>query len=186
MSEFISFDENVEVIVEVIAAFQAAFPPELLEVGTMTLRKHGIYKPEPGNFYPLQPFLDAMKDISEQFGDAMLYRIGEQIASNAVLPPGLDSIESALGAIDVAYHMNHRGGEIGNYLYHDIGENRGLKKAQMVCPNPYSCAFDRGVIEGFAARFKPEGSVDVIVCHDDSQPCRKTGSQACTYLITWT
>jgi hypothetical protein len=186
MSEFKSFDSNVEVIGEVIAAFQSAFPPELIEIGMMTLRKRGIVDPQPGNYYPLQLFLNAMKDISDQFGSSMLFRIGEQIATNAVLPPGMDSIESALSAIDVAYHMNHRGGEIGHYLYSDLGVHGGLRRAQMVCPNPYPCAFDRGVIEGFAARFKPEGTVDVIVNHDDSQPCRKEGSRTCTYAITWT
>ncbi len=55
----------------------------------------------------------------------------------------------------------------------------------MVSTNHYCCAFDRGVPEGFANRFRPDGITDVVVRHDDSQPCRKDGADSCTYILTW-
>jgi hypothetical protein len=58
--------------------------------------------------------------------------------------------------------MNHRRGEIGSYEHKYLGEEGGLKRAKIVCPNPYPCAFDRGVIQGFAWRFKPSGAVDLV------------------------
>lgn len=185
MAEFVSLEPGVEVLGEVIAAFIAGFPVGTERVATKILQRHGIMDPRPGDWYPIQSLLDAMRDTSDTFGANMLARIGEQIATNAKLPPGLDDLETVLASIDTAYHMNHQGGEIGHYVYEFKGLVGGLTRATMVCPNPYPCSFDRGVIEGFSRRFKPEGAIDVLVRHDDSEPCRKTGAESCTYVISW-
>ncbi len=185
MAEFKSFAADVEVLGEAIEAFVAGFPPELSKIGSDLLAAKGIDRYRRGEYYPLQSLLDAMKEIQDKFSSEMLFRIGEKIATNAVLPPGIDSLETCQASINTAYHMNHRRGEIGNYEYAYLGEGGGLKRAKMVCPNPYPCAFDRGVIQGFAQRFKPSGAVDVIVRHDESQPCRRSGANSCTYLIAW-
>jgi hypothetical protein len=185
MSEFKSFSPEVEVTGEVLMAFLAGFPEEFRSSGFRILEKHGLADPQTNEYYTLQNLLDAMKEISDSFSTQMLSRIGEQIALHAVLPPGIDDLEKCLESIDVAYHMNHRGGEIGSYAYKPLGTEGGLGRAAMTCLNPYPCAFDRGVIEGFAKRFKSSGSYDVVVRHDDSQPCRRKGDESCTYVITW-
>jgi hypothetical protein len=185
VAEFKSFVADVEVLGDAIEAFVAGFPPELSKIGSDLLAAKGIDGFRRGEYYPLQSLLDAMKEIQDKFSSEMLFRIGEKIATNAVLPAGIDSLENCLASINTAYHMNHRRGEIGSYEYTYLGEAGGLKRAKMTCPNPYPCAFDRGVIHGFAQRFKPSGAVDVIVRHDESGPCRRTGANACTYLISW-
>lgn len=185
MAEFKSFARGVEVQGEVVMAFLSGFPPEGKAAGVTILERHGLSNPVAGQYYPLQGFLDAMKEISDAFTAQMLFRIGEQIALHAALPPGIDDLQKCLALIDTAYHMNHRGGEIGRYEYHYLGGERGLQRASMVCRNPYPCGFDRGCIEGFARRFKPQGSYDVVVRHDDSQPCRRNGQDSCTYIISW-
>jgi hypothetical protein len=185
MAEFVSFEPGVQVLGEVIQAFVAAFPSEVRKVGLDILGKHGISNAQSGEYYPVQSLFDAMKEISEKFTPQMLFRIGEQIAGNAKLPPGIDSLETCLSSIDTAYHMNHRGGHIGSYTYSYTGVEGGLHRAKMVCPNPYPCAFDRGVIEGFAKRFKPPDCLDVLVKHDDSQACRRNGAESCAFLISW-
>jgi hypothetical protein len=185
VAEFKSFSADVEVIGEAIEAFVAGFPPELSKIGSDLLAAKGIAGFRRGEYYPVQHLLDAMKEIQDKFSSEMLFRIGEKIATNAVLPPGIDSLERSLASINTAYRMNHRRGDIGGYEYTYVGEMGGLKRAKIVCANPYPCAFDRGVIQGFAQRFKPRGAMDVIVRHDESQPCRKTGANACTFLISW-
>jgi len=85
-----------------------------------------------------------------------------------------------LASIDVAYHMNHRGGEIGPYDFEKTGDRSG----KMICPNPYPCDFDMGIIAAVANKFAPEGTF-VTVKQDDSQPCRNEGADSCTYLISW-
>ena len=109
--------------------------------------------------------------------------IGTKIFDNAVWPPDLDNIQKALASIDVAYHMNHRNGRIGNYkLVSFDGEK---KTAKLVCDNPYPCDFDKGIITAIARTFKPTTSTIANVVHDDTEPCRKKGADSCTYSVTW-
>ena len=145
------------------------------------LKKNGITDPQPGTWYKQQDWLNAFRQISEQVGKATLFAIGKKIPENAQFPPQINNLETALNGIDMAYHMNHRKGEIGHYLVKSYAN----QSAVMVCENPYPCDFDRGIIVAMATRFKPETSLYIRVTHDDSQPCRKKGDDSCTYKIAW-
>jgi hypothetical protein len=180
MAEFVAVSPNVEVngetvyaIVDGMGAFQS--------IAWQILAENGIVDPQPGAWYPQQRWLGAFKKISEALGPSTLFNIGLKIPKNAIFPSEIVTIEDALRAIDVAYHMNHRGGEIGDYRY----QENGLKSAKMICRNPYPCAFDRGIITAVAKRFKPHNAPMVSVSHDDSAPCREGGAESCTYLVTW-
>lgn len=144
------------------------------------LAAHGISEPKGGQWYKQQAWLDAFKEISETLGPNTLFRIGTKIPEQAKFPPEIKSIEQALGAINVAYQMNHRGGPIGSYDFHLEGKG----KAIMVCKNPYPSDFDRGLIQSMADRFKPQNSI-VSVELDPSKPSRKAGAESCTFLISW-
>lgn len=144
------------------------------------------------HWYPQQKWLDAFKLIAERTGEATLRQIGKNIMENAVLPP-MDSIEEALGAMDVAYHMNYRNAKgqvlfdpsrpnpmlegIGHYAYQKVPDEN---KAIMTCDNPYPCAYDMGIIVSFAQRFDKRAKVR----HDDGE-CRTKGDNACKYIVTW-
>jgi hypothetical protein len=67
---------------------------------------------------------------------------------------------------------------IGAYGYAPADRER---KITCVCDNPYPCDFDRGLITGFAQRFERQARIN----HDDRAPCRKTGGDSCTYVVTW-
>lgn len=185
MSEYESYDPQVRVSGEVIQAFINGFPAEARNLGIAILAEHGIDNPKSGEFYSLQSLFDSMKEVDKKFSRQMLYRIGYNIATNAILPSEIHSMEVALAGVDVAYHMNHTGGHIGNYVFTRLTSENGVEKARMVCHNPYSCSFDWGVIEGFAKRFKPEGCVDILVRHDETAGCRTKGQEECAYLISW-
>jgi hypothetical protein len=128
------------------------------------LGSHGLHDVKPGSWYSQQKWLDAFREIAETVGPNTLYQI----------------IEQALGAIDVAYKMNHRGGEIGSYQFHSTSPKSG----KLVCHNPYPSDFDRGIVQAMANRFKPQGSF-VSVTLDETQPTRKTGGESCTFLVSW-
>lgn len=179
MAQFKAFSSSVEVngesvfsIVDGMGAFK--------QTALMILAQNNIDNPKPGDWFKQQDWLNAFQSISDKIGDEILYSIGVKIPENAQFPPDIDNIEKALSAIDVAYHMNHRNGEIGHYNFEKVGAN----KAKLVCDNPYPCHFDRGIIEAMAKRFKPAGS-SVTVQHDDSAPCRKNGGDSCTYNVAW-
>ena len=144
------------------------------------LAAHGIVAPKEGEWYPQQAWLDAFREIAERIGGSTLKTIGRSIPNTALWPPDVDTIEKALASIDVAYHLNHRGGEIGHYVLVETAP----RSAKMVCGNPYPCQFDLGIIEATAKKFAPRG-VSPLVRHDDTQECRNTGGESCTYNISW-
>ena len=193
MAMFVAKTANAEVngeTVNSIISGMGAFKARAIEI----LSKNGIDGPKAGLWYSQQSWLDAFKDIATLLGPNTLYSIGLTIPENAKFPPEIDSIEKALGAIDVAFHMNHRiNGKvlfdpqtgtiqegIGHYTFERIGEKEG----KMICPNSYPCDFDRGIINGTARKFKAVGDI-VQVIHNDAAPCRKKGADSCEYIINW-
>ncbi|MFY0567451.1 hypothetical protein ACN28E_27010 [Archangium lansingense] len=197
--QFVPFAEGIEVngqtawsIVAGFKAFSVLASTYLLEEGIGTLDRDGVALVEPEAWYPQRAWLKAFEKISAHMGDAVLFEIGKAIPHNAVFPPSVKDIHTAIQAIDIAYHLNHRKqGQlmfdpatgsmlegIGHYGYERLeGQNRIIS----VCENPYPCAFDRGILTCMAERFEP--SVQVV--HDETRPCRKRGGNSCTYLITW-
>lgn len=180
MAQFKAFASGVSVNGETVLSVVAGmggFKAQALKI----LASHGIDDPQPGKWYPQQAWLDSFKEISESIGGKVLFEIGKKIPENAQWPPEVDSIEKALPSIDVAYHMNHKGGDIGNYSFKQNDEKNGV----MVCKNPYPCEFDRGIVTSVARKFKPAASPFVTVKHDDTAPCRAKGGDSCTYQISW-
>lgn len=179
MAQFKAFAPGVEVNGQTVSSIiggMGIFEESALKI----LAENGIPEPQPDQWYSQQAWLDAFKTIAETIGPATLRQIGIKIPERAKWPSNIDSIEHALASIDVAYHMNHRGGEIGHYDFRPMGP----RSAEIVCSNPYPCEFDRGLIQAVARKFAPAGVI-VIVDHDNSQSCRNNGAHACTYLISW-
>jgi len=179
MAQYRAFSSSVEVngqtvlsVVKGMGAFS--------QTGSDILAKHGIKSPSPAGWYPQQSWLDAFQEIAKSIGPRTLYQIGTSIPSNAKFPPGIDSVEKGLASLDVAYHMNHRGGEIGSLKFTKTGEKKGV----MECRNPYPCDFDLGLIQAVIKRFAPAGSTPKVV-HDASRPCRNKQGDSCTYLVSW-
>jgi hypothetical protein len=179
MAQFKAFSASVEVNGETVLSIVDGMGA-MKSMAMAILEKNGIKDPKPGQWFKQQSWLNAFKQISESIGANTLSQIGQKIPENAQFPPDIDSIEKALAAIDVAYHMNHRNGEIGNYNY----KANGPGKALMNCANPYPCDFDRGIIVSMARRFAAK-SANVRVVHNDSKLCRKNGAESCTYAVAW-
>lgn len=150
------------------------------QTGSDILARHGIKGLDAVGWYPQQAWLDAFQEISNSIGQQTVRQIGQSIPTSAKFPPGIDSVEKALGSLDVAYHLNHRGGEIGHLLFTKTGERKGV----MECRNPYPCAFGTGLIEAVLRRFMPAGPNPKVI-HDSSRPCRAKQGDSCTFLISW-
>ena len=179
MTQFKAFAPGVEVNGETVLAFVNGMGP-FKATGLQILAANGIKDPQPGVWYPQQAWLDAFKIIAERTGAGTLLSIGKAIPESAQWPPQVDTIEKALASIDVAYHMNHRGGEIGYYHYEPTGPQSG----KMICNNPYPSDFDQGIIFAVARRFAPPGRFAKVTL-DAGAPTRKKGAESCTFLINW-
>jgi hypothetical protein len=143
-------------------------------------------------WYPQEAWLMAFENIARQIGDRVLFNIGRSIPRNAEFPTWTTGIESAIYAVDVAYHLNHRkNGQplfnmrtgvmtegIGHYGCAPVwGQNEIIS----ICNNPYPCAFNRGILTEMALRFEPAARV----IHDDNAECLKNGADSCTFHILW-
>lgn len=180
MAVFKAFDSNVEVNGETVLSVvdgMGAFKQRAYQI----MKENGIDNPEPGKWYPQQAWLDAFKAISQNLGSNVLYKIGKSIPENAQFPPDIDSIEKGLSLIDVAYHMNHRNGEIGSYKFEKTSDRSG----KMICNNPYPTDFDRGIIEAMGTKFKPADSKQVRVMLDQAASGRSSGGDTDIYNVEW-
>jgi len=173
--EYVPFDKNVKVLGGVLQALidgLGAFQQKALDL----LKKETIESIDPEKWYSQEIYLNILKEIGSE---SILKQVGAKIPENAKFPPEIDDIIKALSALDMAYHMNHKDGEIGSYSFSPSGEKEGT----MVCHNPYPCSFDEGLILGMARKFAPPKSF-VRVTHDEGD-CRKNGAEKCTYKISW-
>jgi hypothetical protein len=182
MAQFIAYDPVVKVNGQTILSVVNA-----MEFGKETrkeiLEKHGLVNIEPEGWYDQQKWLDAFREIHDSLGTNTLYIIGKAIPENAKFPPEINSLEKALNAIDVAYHMNHTKGDIGSYKVIEFDDKK--RKAVMTCSNPYPSDFDRGIINAMLVRFKPKDSLKYSVALDTSKETRINGADSCTYTIGW-
>lgn len=182
MAQFTPFSPNVEVNGQTARSIIDAIPVGR-DYRMAILERHGIKNPQPNQWYPQEKWLDAFKEIHDTIGQNTLFNIGKAIPENAQFPPQIDNLEKALQAIDMAYKMNHRGGEIGYYKV--LSFDKKNKTAVMECKNPYPSEFDRGIIMAMLRKFKPIESVRYDVTLDTSKPTRINGADSCTYLISW-
>lgn len=177
MAQFIAFEKGVEVNGQTIIAMIEGMEHSR-EKAIEILDNYGIKNPQKDEWYSQQSWLNAFKKIALNVGAYALYCIGVKIPENAEFPPGIDSLEKALESINVAYQMNHRGGEIGYYKFQKA-KNGSM---HFICNTPYHCEFDRGIIEGVARKYA-EGGKHLVVKHDDHLHCRELGDDSCTYHI---
>jgi hypothetical protein len=179
LTQFTAIEDGTEVNGEtVLAIVDGAVMKDKVH---KMLEKHGISSPEPGRWYAQQALLDVFREIAENIGPRMLHAIGSRIPDNAKFPSGIASVEEALEAIDIAFHMNHRNGDFGRYKLQTVEEHH----CQMICSTPYPCDFDRGIIQSMAMRHLPRTSILVYVEHAHNSGCRKNGDAKCVYDVTW-
>ncbi len=178
MAQFVAFDPNVEVLGTAILSYVHAMGEEVHPI----LAKHDLADVDPDAWYPQQSWLNVLRDLAEgDFkGTLDLVRVGMSVPENASWPPDIDSVQAALSSIDDAYHMNHRGGELGSYDAKAVGD----REIKMYCENPYPCDLDYGIIYATARLYLPADG-ELMVTPDTEAQCRKHGHDSCTYYVTW-
>ncbi len=182
MAHYIPFEKGVEVKGEaVLSIINALVTGQARRIEI--LARNGITNLQPGTWYSQENYLNGYKEIGEVMGSATLFMIGSAIPQNAIFPPDIDNLEKALNAIDIAYNMNHRNGDIGYYKVQSFDNEN--KTAVMECKNPYHSIFDRGLILAMVTRFGPANSKKKDVVLDKTKETRMNGGDSCTYNIYW-
>ncbi|AKU99409.1 hypothetical protein AKJ09_06073 [Labilithrix luteola] len=181
MKAFDFSDTSVCVSRSGIAPLLAAFGAYQAR-GERVIKRHlGVEDLHTGGdgLYPVPRFLEAIRELQEQFGPSFIHRMGVLVFEKSTFPPGLDSAAKVLASLDHAFHMNHPNarGKLGGYHWTSASDGRG----SMVCDTPYPCSLDAGILEGVLAHFSTRASVS----HDEAKPCRAKGGESCTYLVEW-
>lgn len=194
--QYRAFAPNIEALGAGIMAAFGGFGPLRSIVERMLCRDGLVDCAAPGAgietdaWYAQQAWLDALQEIDQLYGTAILFNIGAEIPNNAVFPSLAIDVHTAVASIDVAYHLNHRRAGtimydpqtkqmlegIGHYGYERLGDTHILS----TCLTPYPCEFDLGIVATMARRFEPR----TIVEHVGAE-CRRHGAQACTYSLRW-
>lgn len=183
MPQFVAYNKEVEVNGQTIQSFIKGVTPQFRQKVLQILANNGISNPEKLIWYNQQEWLNAFKQIYDTIGSHTLFSIGKAIPDSATFPENIITLKDALESIDIAYHDNHRDGEIGYYRLTEFNEIE--RKAVMVCQNPYPCPFDRGIITSIVRKFKPVDSLNHEVELDSNKENRLDGAESSTYLINW-
>jgi hypothetical protein len=195
--QFRTFEPGIENSGESVGAIVDGFK-KFPTIAHKYLCKFGILKPEQNLadldrsvWYPEEAMLLVLEAISNEVGMNSLYGVGRAMVENAALPPHINDIHTALGSLDVAYHMNHRKhgavmfdvqtGMMLEGIGHFTTSEQDANRIVVVSNTPYPCEFERGIVGGFATRFTPTART----VHDSSAPCRKKGAENCSYVTWW-
>jgi len=191
--------ENIEVlgsnlsnVLNAFGSFQMLASRIMTEEKLGSLNKEGLVEFDANTWYPVVRWLSTLRRVGKDFGDKMLMDAGIAVPANAVFPPFVKDIDSAIQSIDVAYHMNHASGGkpmfdpatgaitegIGHYGFKRLPNQRRIIAE---VSSPYPCPFDNGLILSMARRFEKTAGVS----HDTSKPCRAKGGLSCTYVVSW-
>ena len=182
MVQYEALDDGVEINGQTITATLEGvrrFSDEYKETVRASLEEEGVEEPAPGEWYPQQAWLNAFGELADELDAHLLDRIGEQIPDTADWPGGVSGVEEALRSIDVAYHENHRGGDIGHYRFERTGDRVG----EVECRTPYPCPFDRGIVRATARKYSPVRRF--VFVEETGEACRREGGETCTYTVHW-
>src|SRR4051812_37164142 len=112
--QFKPFEPAVEVngqtvwsIVDGFTLFKQLPSKILLEEGIGKRGDKDLVEIDKNGWYSQAAWLKAFERISTAVGHHVLFNIGLKIPENAIFPPWVKDVDSAVQAIDVAYHLNH-------------------------------------------------------------------------------
>lgn len=181
MSPSPAFSPRVEVWgTSILGVLKAMVQAGLSEADLAKLMEaHQLPVPLPDGWYPQVNYLAVLEAVAQVKGQHWLRNPGRIVPLTSKFPPEIRTLERALRTLDVAYHMNHRGGPIGGYLF----EPQGTHSGRMHCDTPYGCDFDLGILQGLGTRFHSESPV--LITHLLDPGCRSSGGAKCVYQLDW-
>jgi hypothetical protein len=195
--QFVPLEPDIEIsgravysIVDGFHLFRRVASSVMQQEGIGRMTNDGDLELDRDGWYPQAASLRAFQRLATDVGEGALFAIGRKMPENAEIPASAVDVVTAIQAIDVGYHLNHRKrgvvmfnpktGErldgIGSYAARVDGPRRIV----VTCDNPYPCDFDRGIMTAMARKFYSH----VVVTHEHG-PCRKHSADACAYVVSW-
>jgi hypothetical protein len=116
------------------------------------LKKHNLERIEPERWYPQQVMFDVFREIHDKTSNVTdnLVAVGMKAVEAAAAPPGICSVESALGMLQVIHDLNVRNGVEGEGFPVKI---LGKGHAHVTNNTPYPDDAFYGYLWGLVRRF---------------------------------
>lgn len=150
------------------------------------LEKHHLTHIEQGKWYPFQPFLDVLNELSaeSEAGNAMFdfVSIGLRIVEDSAFPPDLKSIplKDLLSGWNTFYRLNFRGTDPGEIQ----GEVVDDKHVKMIARVPFADDVVYGIFYGVLRHFLPPRTPFEIF-YDPQTPRRDEGGSVTVIHLQW-
>ena len=143
--------------------------------------KYGLTEIDPQQWYPAQDWLSLMNDLAQNTNFMQnIVAIGMAVAENVHLPPNMDCFIKFLNMWDDIYHMQHRGGEIGNHHVKKIDDSYYEVSFTDIYPDLLSY----GIAHGFARRLLPKGTF-VKIWYDENVRRQDENDELTVMYLQW-
>jgi hypothetical protein len=195
MAQFISYNPNIEVAGVYVFSFINSMRRDI-EYRQDVLARHGIVAHKDHIWYPLQAFLDAMKEIGETTGEMNLFIMGLSAIKNTPILANTN-LKDVLAMTNNRIHSLHRldgkpmynaaTGEklegLGNLVLTEFDDINGT--ATITSDSPYPSKTEEGVFTGRLQQYKPTNSEFHQVKEDITQPRKSQGGDSTTFILRW-
>jgi hypothetical protein len=188
MPRYSSFSPGVQVLGQTMLAFiecinRDNIMPYLSRQGL--LGRHGLEPIRAEKWYPLQSWLYILSDLSEESGHSAMFdfvSIGMKMLETGLFPAEFHtlSIEEVFQRWNDFYLMNHRGGDVGEFITEVIDKGHIRITARV----PYPDDIFYGLFFAIARKFLPQGT-RFVVEYSDEAPRRDEGGDITLYDIVW-
>lgn len=174
-------DPNTEIIGPVLMAYLDNVQSEIIEP---IFRRHGMTNPNPEKWYPLQPVLDVLKELSK--GDSAttnLVAIGVKIAEYGVEP---EDIVNAPLPIVLEHWNDHmqisfRGGDVGIIITEKVHD----KFYKTIQKNVFPDDLCYGLAYGFARSRLPLGTNFKVYYEEYNNRMDNGGADSTVICVEW-
>lgn len=172
MPRYLAFDPQAEMTGMTVLSFVKSIMRENI---TGILKRHGLETIDPQGWYPVQPLLDILSEISESPNSSSIFvSIGvaaAQLALEGVLPSmKTPTLYEFFGQYDAMWKLRHRNGDGGYVRYEPVDPNHLIIHVK----TPYPDDVFYGAIYGYARFFCPKDKT-FSVAYDETRPTREAG-----------
>jgi hypothetical protein len=195
MAQFISYNPNIEVAGVYVFSFINSMRRDI-EYRQDVLARHGIVAYKDHIWYPLQAFLDAMKEIGDTTGEMNLFIMGLSAIKNTPILANTN-LKDVLAMTNNRIHSLHRldgkpmynaaTGEklegLGNLVLTEFDDINGT--ATITSDSPYPSKTEEGVFTGRLQQYKPTNSEFHQVKEDITKPRKSQGDESTTFMLRW-
>jgi len=148
------------------------------------LEKYEVANIEPDHWYPLEPWLQAINELSRRKNfDEMMVAVGMQVAEYAISPEDAEYLTPAdwLQGWNEHFQTNHRNGDVGKIVTQKVADNHYRTIHRHVYPD----ALNYGLAYAFVKKLLPMNTVFSVQYEDIFHRLDYGGADETVIVVKW-